>query len=361
MPPLSRIAWIPIALLALAPPAQAACPGLFELRVVMLVNEERALEDLPPLGIDDRLTAAAQGHAGDMAKKNFVSHTGSNGSVFDQRILKKGYPNSAMGENVAGGQPSPESVVAGWMASSGHRANILRASFTHIGVGYAWRSNTTYRHHWSQSFGGASTLVAKCGASGPEAAQARCQSAQLAALGKLCLADLKCHAKRAKKPAASNATTKLASCFGRAETKFAKSWGKAAEQAAGSLTLCALDQSAGAALDDFGGEIDALVGPVVLGEDAGYTHDGKLRSTLLSGAGKLCGSLLGAEAKHAASPNPGKRDATRSKARTRFDKKTSKAHAKALDRGVAYAGPSPAALGDSTETLGDETIAHTAP
>ncbi len=356
----------PAVLLALAcsawsSSAQAACPSLYELKVVLLVNEERAAEDVPPLEIDDRLSAAAQGHANDMAKKNFVSHTGSNGSAWDARIRKKGYPNAAMGENVAGGQPTPEAVVAAWMASSGHRANILNPSFGHIGVGYAWRSKTTYRHHWSQSFGGAATLVSQCGAAGPEVARARCQSAQLAALGKLCTTELKCHAKRAKKPAHPNATAKLATCIAKAEDKFARAWDKAAEQAAAGLALCARDQSAAGAAADFEGEIDTLVGPVVLDEDASDKADSKLRSSLLGEAGKLCGGALSAEGKHAAGGDPAARDTARDKARARFDVKADKAHQRALDRGVSYGGPTPDALGDGSETLADDAVADTSP
>jgi uncharacterized protein YkwD len=51
------------------------------------------------------------------------------------------------GENIAKGQPSPEAVVNAWMNSSGHRANILNSTFTHIGVGYA--SGGSY---WTQMF-----------------------------------------------------------------------------------------------------------------------------------------------------------------------------------------------------------------
>ena len=55
-------------------------------------------------------------------------------------------PNSA-GENIAKGYATPQAVVNGWMNSSGHRANILNASYTHIGVGYVAGGN-----YWTQMF-----------------------------------------------------------------------------------------------------------------------------------------------------------------------------------------------------------------
>ncbi|MCZ9338405.1 CAP domain-containing protein, partial [Streptomyces sp. TRM76130] len=50
------------------------------------------------------------------------------------------------------GQRSPAAVVEGWMNSPGHRANILKAEFTHIGIGLAGggRAGT----YWTQLFGG---------------------------------------------------------------------------------------------------------------------------------------------------------------------------------------------------------------
>ena len=51
------------------------------------------------------------------------------------------------GENIAYGQRTPQAVVNAWMNSSGHRANILNASYTQIGVGYVAAGN-----YWTQMF-----------------------------------------------------------------------------------------------------------------------------------------------------------------------------------------------------------------
>jgi hypothetical protein len=54
------------------------------------------------------------------------------------------------GENIAAGYATPEQVVSGWMASPGHRANILHASMTHMGLGMA--TGGSYRYYWCQTF-----------------------------------------------------------------------------------------------------------------------------------------------------------------------------------------------------------------
>src|SRR5919109_1185606 len=58
---------------------------------------------------------------------------------------------SAIGENIAAGYPTPEAVVAGWMSSPGHRANILSPNFTEIGIGLA--QGGKYGSYWTQDFG----------------------------------------------------------------------------------------------------------------------------------------------------------------------------------------------------------------
>jgi len=128
----------------------------FEEQVVILTNQQRLANGCGPVMMDYRLRAAAEGHSQDMAINDFFSHTGSDGSSAGDRIEAQGYDWSRWGENIAAGYSSPESVVAGWMASSGHRANILNCSFIHIGVGYYYLQNDTgnvnYRHYWTQVF-----------------------------------------------------------------------------------------------------------------------------------------------------------------------------------------------------------------
>jgi uncharacterized protein YkwD/stress response protein SCP2 len=119
--------------------------------VVSLTNAERAGAGLAPLVTDARLTAAAQAHSADMVARDFYSHTTPEGREPWDRAAAAGATHRGIGENIACGQRTPAEVVQGWMNSPGHRANILKPEFTHIGIGYATGSRAgTY---WTQLFG----------------------------------------------------------------------------------------------------------------------------------------------------------------------------------------------------------------
>ena len=120
--------------------------------VVNLVNKERKANGLSALSSDSQLARLAQLKAEDMAKNGYFSHTSPTyGSAFDMmKTYGVSYKNA--GENIAKGQKTAESVMNGWMNSSGHRANILKSDYTKIGVGYAKSADgTTY---WVQMFKG---------------------------------------------------------------------------------------------------------------------------------------------------------------------------------------------------------------
>jgi uncharacterized protein YkwD len=120
-------------------------------KVVELTNGERARAGLPPLVVDPLLAAAAQAHSTDMVARAFYSHTSPDGSQPWDRAAAAGSRRRTIGENIACGQRSPAEVVEGWMNSPGHRANILKPDFTHIGIGFAGGGQMgTY---WTQLFG----------------------------------------------------------------------------------------------------------------------------------------------------------------------------------------------------------------
>ncbi|MDJ0985798.1 MAG: CAP domain-containing protein [Desulfobacterales bacterium] len=125
----------------------------FASEVIDLVNIERDAEGLPPLSYDASLATAAQGHSEDMGLQNYFSHTGLDGRTACVRITDAGYTWNYCGENIAAGQPTPEDVIDTWMASPGHRANILNPNFCDIGVGYAYVASSNYGHYWTQNFG----------------------------------------------------------------------------------------------------------------------------------------------------------------------------------------------------------------
>ncbi|MEU5952456.1 CAP domain-containing protein [Streptomyces sp. NPDC047525] len=120
--------------------------------VLRLTNAERTAAGLRPLSADPLLTVAAQGHSADMIARAFYAHTSPDGGEPWHRASAAGSTHRAIGENIACGQRTPAEVVDGWMNSPGHRANILKPSFTHLGVGFAGGGSAgTY---WTQLFGG---------------------------------------------------------------------------------------------------------------------------------------------------------------------------------------------------------------
>ena len=119
----------------------------FEQQVVTLTNAERAKEGLPALQIDTKLMSSARAKSDDMAKNHYFDHTSPTyGSPFDQ-MKSLGISYKSAGENIAQGQKTPQEVVQAWMQSPGHRANIMNASYTHIGVGFSANGN-----YWTQQF-----------------------------------------------------------------------------------------------------------------------------------------------------------------------------------------------------------------
>ena len=118
--------------------------------MVNLVNQERAKAGLSPLTVNTKLSQVAELKAEDLRDKNYFSHTSPTyGSPFDM-MKQFGISYKSAGENIAKGQKSPQSVMNGWMNSTGHRENILSSKYTEIGVGYVTDSNgNTY---WVQMF-----------------------------------------------------------------------------------------------------------------------------------------------------------------------------------------------------------------
>ena len=117
-------------------------------QVVDLVNEERAKEGLAPLTIDTKVQAAAMVRAEEC--EVLFSHTRPDGSNFATALKEQNVSYRSAGENIAYGQRTPEEVMKAWMNSSGHRANIMNANFTTIGIGYYENANGT--DYWCQLF-----------------------------------------------------------------------------------------------------------------------------------------------------------------------------------------------------------------
>ncbi len=119
----------------------------YEKEVVRLVNEIRVKNGLSELTYDWQLCRVARYKSQDMKDNKYFSHTSPvYGSPF-QMMRSFGISYRSAAENIARGQATREAVVNAWMNSSGHRANILNPSFTHIGVGYVAEGR-----YWTQMF-----------------------------------------------------------------------------------------------------------------------------------------------------------------------------------------------------------------
>ncbi len=108
--------------------------------ILCLLNEEREAAGLPPLARDPVLERAATDHARDMGRRSFYAHENPSGLSPDQRMREAGFDGQTSGENIhwgVGSNATPARIMRDWMESPGHRENILRPSFTRVGIGFA--------------------------------------------------------------------------------------------------------------------------------------------------------------------------------------------------------------------------------
>lgn len=106
-------------------------------------NSARSQNGVPALTLDDRLNAAAQAKANDMADRNYWSHDTPEGNPPWIFVTAQKYSYLKLGENLAAGFSDEQATVNGWMASSPHRANLLDKAFKNVGFGFANNPNYT--------------------------------------------------------------------------------------------------------------------------------------------------------------------------------------------------------------------------
>lgn len=130
--------------------------------VLALVNEARArpracgdrrYPAAPRLQWNDRLGQAALAHSRDMAQHRRLAHRGRDGSEVGNRADRAGYAWRAIGENIATGQGSPQQVVASWIASPEHCANLMDQAYTDMGAAYAINRDADTVIYWTQVLG----------------------------------------------------------------------------------------------------------------------------------------------------------------------------------------------------------------
>ena len=141
--------------------APAAAHAPFEQRVAFLVNEQRRAAGLPPLKTVEPLAQSARFFARLMAEDDYFPEDHDTYRRVDGRLVRvcdwnarisAFYPDwRALAETIASGHGTPEEVVAGWMASPGHRAKILGRANWETGVG-CWTGGSE-GWYWVQDFG----------------------------------------------------------------------------------------------------------------------------------------------------------------------------------------------------------------
>ncbi len=132
----ARLIQVSVVLALLAQPAMASSP---EDQVLAAVNNARAGAGCPALKVNAKLVAAARDHAKAMAQGNFFGHANKDGSKFSNRIKRRGYSFSKVAENIAAGQSTAAGVFKGWLASAGHRRNILDCQLNETGIAVVYQ------------------------------------------------------------------------------------------------------------------------------------------------------------------------------------------------------------------------------
>ncbi len=157
--------------------AHRACPharlrptranlALIRAATLCLINRERAAHGERALRGNKRLRRAAQAHSASMAEEDYFEHVGPRGQTPLARMRSVGYISSSrvgyeVGENIAWGTlwlASPRAIVAAWMASPGHRANILDPHYRETGIGVSSHPPASLAHGqpgaiYTQDFG----------------------------------------------------------------------------------------------------------------------------------------------------------------------------------------------------------------
>jgi cell division septation protein DedD len=100
-------------------------------------NNERVAQGLKALSLNGALNSAAQSKANHMIANDYWSHVAPDGTTPWYFFEQAGYSYAAAGENLAYGFDTSSGTVAGWMASTGHRANILTVNYQDVGFGIA--------------------------------------------------------------------------------------------------------------------------------------------------------------------------------------------------------------------------------
>lgn len=118
-------------------------PTASEKELFTLVNQARLADNLPPLLLDERLTAAARAHSQLLSEFKNLAHQYEGEPPLQARLAQAGVPFDSAGENVANSSSVPDAHTE-FMHSPGHRANILGKQFNAVGIGIMQRGEHLY-------------------------------------------------------------------------------------------------------------------------------------------------------------------------------------------------------------------------
>lgn len=114
--------------------AYALGGGVEANELISLVNNYRKENGLASLRLDPELTIAAEARVRNMLEEGYFAHTSPSGKKLDDWLGEAAYRYTIAGENIAYGYVEAQNVFNGWVASAGHRENLLRDSFTETGI-----------------------------------------------------------------------------------------------------------------------------------------------------------------------------------------------------------------------------------
>ena len=118
-----------------------------------ILNTFRTNYNLPILEWDNLLVESSEIHCIDMAEKGYFAHNSLDGRTHKDRILATGIKDTvAWGENIVAGPKLAVDTFDLWINSSGHRTNMLRENFTHVGIASIYKKDSIYNYYSGQNF-----------------------------------------------------------------------------------------------------------------------------------------------------------------------------------------------------------------
>jgi uncharacterized protein YkwD len=112
-----------------------------------MISGYRANNGLPAVELDPDLMRLAKTQAEVMAKRDKLDHGA--GKPFVQRLKASGYDAKRAAENISAGYHTLAEAFSGWRDSNPHRANMLLAGATRIGIAAVYTPGSKYKVYWA--------------------------------------------------------------------------------------------------------------------------------------------------------------------------------------------------------------------